>query len=87
MSAQQARFVFSFRDKQPKAGKTFQISSITWTNTVLSELWSQILNSGEIWLHLVQTTWNRKACFLVSYGNWLLQALGKSSSSCCLADL
>lgn len=74
MSAQLARFIFSFRDKQPKAGKTFRMSSITWTNTVLSKLWSQILNSGEIWLHLAQTSWSRKACFLVSCGNWLLQA-------------
>lgn len=54
-SAQRARFGFTLRDKQPKAGKTSWISSVICTNTALSELRSPVLGSGEIWLQVVQT--------------------------------
>lgn len=86
-SAQRARFGFTLSDKQPKAGKTFWISSVIWTNTALSELRSPVLGSGEIWLQVVQTAWSWEELGFRFPWSWLVPAAGESGSSGCLAVL
>lgn len=86
-SAQRARFGFTLRDKQPKAGKTSWISSVICTNTALSELRSPVLGSGEIWLQVVQTAWSWEELGFRFPWSWLVPAAGESGSSGCLAVL
>lgn len=85
-SAQRARFGFTLRDKQPKAGKTFWISSVMWTNTALSELRSPVLGSGEIWLQVVQTAWSWEELGFRFPWSWLVPAAGESGSSGCASS-
>lgn len=54
-SAEPARVIFSFRDKQPDAGETFGMSSVIGANTVTSQRWSQRKSRG-IGLRSVQST-------------------------------